>query len=519
MLNPIITKYFNERAQADLINMSSMPIRSFKYIFVYQDHLTKFCLLMPLRTKRARAVYLCLLKAITTLGCPMILQTDNGTEFSFNEKLRKIWPKLKIIKSRARHPQSQGSVERANGDISDLIRCWLEENNSTDWVKALPFIQLQKNSAVNRTIKCSPYRAVFGQDPHPLNLLTPAGPAPSALPPPPPMATQTPSTSYDLPEEELFNDTTPQSEDDDLYLFLSDDDQEPPPIPTTVEVDPVVSSSSSSSSPPPHLPCSSPDNDKTSQVAASSSEDVIQQPQQQQQQQQSKQVSSSATATHIVQIDNIRRKASAGLQDAAEKSKTNNKIAQDILPTGTIVAVRIPSVDQTKLSFRNILLCVFRYCSDISKYQLCTIDKSVLIDGYFDGREFISVCSTNVNIQLHQNPSRTLSLRSIVRLENYKYVGCKCTGRCQSKSCFCRRVGKVCDENLCQHSHSTLCLNSGVKDTAVETRNKRKRRCFLSFLFFPDGILHPDTSEKDSIFECSLLVHRFHLEGSLDTTE
>ena len=51
----------------------------------------------------------------------------------------------KIVHGRPRHPQSQGSVERANADVKEMLATWLSENNSTQWSEGLRFIQFQKN--------------------------------------------------------------------------------------------------------------------------------------------------------------------------------------------------------------------------------------------------------------------------------------------------------------------------------------------------------------------------------------
>jgi hypothetical protein len=37
----------------------------------------------------------------------------------------------KIVHGRPRHPQSQGSVERVNVDVKEMLATWLSENNST----------------------------------------------------------------------------------------------------------------------------------------------------------------------------------------------------------------------------------------------------------------------------------------------------------------------------------------------------------------------------------------------------
>ena len=56
-------------------------------------------------------------------GTPEILQSDNGREFVAKviQELTMIWKDAKIVHGRARHPQSQGSVERSNQYVKLLI--------------------------------------------------------------------------------------------------------------------------------------------------------------------------------------------------------------------------------------------------------------------------------------------------------------------------------------------------------------------------------------------------------------
>ena len=65
-----------------------------------------------------------------------------------------------------RHSQSQGSVERANRDIEDMLMTWLQSNSTTHWGDGLGnarFIQVMKYRAYHEGIKCSPYEVIFGQ--------------------------------------------------------------------------------------------------------------------------------------------------------------------------------------------------------------------------------------------------------------------------------------------------------------------------------------------------------------------
>ncbi|XP_068232019.1 uncharacterized protein [Palaemon carinicauda] len=49
---------------------------------VYQDHLTKFCILQALMSKRAAKVTFHLLDIFVLFGAPVILQSDNGSKFT-----------------------------------------------------------------------------------------------------------------------------------------------------------------------------------------------------------------------------------------------------------------------------------------------------------------------------------------------------------------------------------------------------------------------------------------------------
>ena len=62
--------------------MQSMPNGQYKWIMVYQDHLTKFCILHPLASKRAAEVAHQLMDIFLMFGAPHILQSDNGAEFT-----------------------------------------------------------------------------------------------------------------------------------------------------------------------------------------------------------------------------------------------------------------------------------------------------------------------------------------------------------------------------------------------------------------------------------------------------
>jgi hypothetical protein len=101
------------------------------------------------------------------IGAPHILQSDNGREFTASviTELKELWPDLVLVHGKPRHPQSQGSVERLNCDIKDILVSWLHDNNSSDWAMGLKFVQFMKNSSHHSAIKQTPYKALFGCEP------------------------------------------------------------------------------------------------------------------------------------------------------------------------------------------------------------------------------------------------------------------------------------------------------------------------------------------------------------------
>jgi len=62
----------------------------------------------------------------------------------------------------SRDSQSQGSVERSNQDVRDMLVAWMSDNNTNTWSEGLRFIQSKKHRALHSDIKTSSYEAVFG---------------------------------------------------------------------------------------------------------------------------------------------------------------------------------------------------------------------------------------------------------------------------------------------------------------------------------------------------------------------
>ena len=126
---------------------SFIKLGEYKFLMHYQDHGTKFSYLRPLKSKEAREVAEELSKIFYMCGAPRILQSDNGKEFVakvINEVVA-VRPYCKILHGRPRHPETQGSVKRANGDVKNMIKAWVVGHNSTNWSKGCYDVQVKKN--------------------------------------------------------------------------------------------------------------------------------------------------------------------------------------------------------------------------------------------------------------------------------------------------------------------------------------------------------------------------------------
>ncbi|OIR55832.1 MAG: uncharacterized protein A8A55_2576, partial [Amphiamblys sp. WSBS2006] len=113
----IVSRSPRGRYQADLIDMRSYSEQNDGYAWILNsiDTFTKFMMVDVLKTKRAEETSRAFAKLFGQFGSPRLLHTDNGTEFK-NETVAGLCERYgtRQIHGRARHPQSQGQIERAN---------------------------------------------------------------------------------------------------------------------------------------------------------------------------------------------------------------------------------------------------------------------------------------------------------------------------------------------------------------------------------------------------------------------
>ena len=187
-IKPIVTRGLGTRGQVDLIDFQSMPNGEFRFLLNYVDHGVKFLFSIPLTRKRASCIAIALLEIFTLIGPPMILQSDNGLEFSgaamtsrehrglcvglnaeeLNEVINEIkllWPECRMVRGSPRHSPSNGGVERLNRTMEEKLGAWMASTGNTNWSIGCRLMMWRYNTQEHRTVGDVPYRLVFGQMP------------------------------------------------------------------------------------------------------------------------------------------------------------------------------------------------------------------------------------------------------------------------------------------------------------------------------------------------------------------
>ena len=116
-LHPVHSSKAWSQVQIDLMSMADKPVsvdgKVYKWILSCIDVFSRYLLLRPLYSKEAVVVANELLEIFADFGTPSRVQCDRGSEFrGYVEKVARAL-QVKIIRSSARHPQSQGKVGKA----------------------------------------------------------------------------------------------------------------------------------------------------------------------------------------------------------------------------------------------------------------------------------------------------------------------------------------------------------------------------------------------------------------------
>ena len=154
-----------DRVLADLLARPfHMSITENLYILLIKDAMTKFLILIPLKSKTAIEVASAFNKIVLpNYGPPKVLITDRGTDF-VNKQLQRWCITLGTDKKSTTpaNPRADGLAENAVRTVKDMLVSFIN-THQTDWDKHLPIIQFNYNTTINDATGHDPYFLMFGR--------------------------------------------------------------------------------------------------------------------------------------------------------------------------------------------------------------------------------------------------------------------------------------------------------------------------------------------------------------------
>ena len=175
-LRPISAKAVQERNQIDLVDMSSLPItidgKTYKYILSVIDIFSRYLHLRPLESKESVGIARELINIYYDHGTPEILQSDQGSEFKGTVSAICKEMGVKIIRSSAYTPTTQGKDERSHKTWKEKLRFDMMDGSneeSMNWVQNLPLYQRIYNESPHRSLGLAcPFEIYYGRKPNTL---------------------------------------------------------------------------------------------------------------------------------------------------------------------------------------------------------------------------------------------------------------------------------------------------------------------------------------------------------------
>lgn len=136
------------------------------YLLTVMCQTTRYPAAYTLRSIKAKPVVRALSQFISMFGLPKVIQSDCGTNFTskaFSQILRLF--RIRHNKSSARHPQSQGVLERFHQTYKSMLRAYCVELGC-EWEDGLPWLLLAVREVTQASTGFSPNELVFGHAVH-----------------------------------------------------------------------------------------------------------------------------------------------------------------------------------------------------------------------------------------------------------------------------------------------------------------------------------------------------------------
>ena len=137
-----------------------------KYILVFICAFSRYAMMRAVPNKDAFTVAQALHQSwVCTLGTPVVLVSDNGTEF-LNDVVATLKSKMGMdhITTSPGHPQPNGKVERVNASVRNYLRSYVDWTGNL-WSDCLAELNFAYNTSVHRALKLSPFEVVHNFQP------------------------------------------------------------------------------------------------------------------------------------------------------------------------------------------------------------------------------------------------------------------------------------------------------------------------------------------------------------------
>lgn len=157
--------------QVSMDFVTSLPRTSSGHdaVMVVTERLTKFCVFIPttsdVTAPKVADLFIKHVYCGLSAGVPKVIISDRDSKFT-SAFWRSLFGALgtKLAMSSAFHPETDGSSERVNRTLQQILRCYCSERPSS-WDKQLHFAQFAVNGAKHVSTKYSPAYLMFGFEP------------------------------------------------------------------------------------------------------------------------------------------------------------------------------------------------------------------------------------------------------------------------------------------------------------------------------------------------------------------
>lgn len=151
-LRPIIRNEPNERWVFDLKDITHDPDTGHSILWVCIDAFSSYCWTRPVYGKTPACTAEALISVITDNGAPKELGMDNGNEF-LDAVCQLVYAQLQIdiARGRARHPESQGKVEKVHQVIGNCLVDYARSHGGR-WVENVEIVTAAHNTSVSSAL-------------------------------------------------------------------------------------------------------------------------------------------------------------------------------------------------------------------------------------------------------------------------------------------------------------------------------------------------------------------------------